>query len=367
MKSKRIFFKSHIITSIFIIAILNSCKKDPSPKKNINPVTIGLYEYADGLNKRIFIPVTLVGASTQTYYEVFDTGSSGLTIDASGILPSSMISNSGIKVTGDSVVVNGITVTSKTGTISYGDATGTTLEYGNLAYASIKIGNTSGNYTFKRVPIFLYYKAVDGNGYQYPPHTLDVFGVGPGASYANSEITSPLKYFDTGNVLTSGFKLATLNDAGFNSNNTYVSGLLTMGLTSADLSSSGFIMHPLTYNANEGYSSNIPGTISYNGTTIAAQFLFDTGTPSITTIADKLAVNASGVHKIGPLPKNSEVTITTNRGFTYTYTTLDTGNLTEVQNPNNTHDYRTIFSLDFFIHNEYLTDYSNHQIGLKNN
>jgi hypothetical protein len=362
MKLKKILLLRQPIACLLIIVTLNSCKKEKIATATINPVTVGLYEYTSGGGKRIFIPITQIGTQSFSYFGVFDTGSSGITIDATGILPASMITTSGIQVTGDSVVVNGITVTSKTGTVSFGDATGTTKEYGNLAYASIKIGNTSGNYTFKRVPIFLYYKIVDGDGKKMAAHSADVFGVGPGTSYANSEITSPLRYFDTGTGLISGFKLATLNAASFSSTGTYVSGLLTMGLTTSDLSSAGFIMHPLTYYSSGGYSPNIPGTISYSGKTIDAQFLFDTGTPSVTIIEDKLATTS-----LGRLPANSQVTLTTNKGFTYTYTTSSTGNLTEIQNPNNTADYRTILSIDFFLKNEYLTDYTNHQIGLKNN
>ncbi|WP_183557939.1 hypothetical protein [Mucilaginibacter sp. SP1R1] len=362
MKLTRICLRYLPVLCMFFMVCLNACKKDKNVAANITPVSIGLYEYVSGVNKRIFIPVTQIGTKTINYYEIFDTGSSGMTIDAANILPASMITASGIQITGDSVVVSGITVTSKTGTVSYGDATGITKEYGNLAYANIKIGNTAGSYTFKRVPIFLYYKIIDGNGKQLSAHSADVFGVGPGVSYANGNITSPLRYFETGTALTSGFKLATLNASRFSSTGTYVSGLLTMGLTASDLSSSNFIMHPLTYYSSGGYSPDIPGTISYSGKTISAQFLFDTGTPSITIIEDKLATNA-----LGALPANSEVTITTNKGFTYIYITSSTGNLTEIQNPNNTDDYRTILSIDFFIKNEYLTDYGNHQIGLKNN
>jgi hypothetical protein len=274
-----------------------------------------------------------------------------------------MITDAGIQVTGDSTVVNGITVTSKTAIISFGDATGTTKEYGTLAYANITAGNSLGSISLKRVPFFLYYKIVDSQGNKYAAHAADVFGVGPGNSNTRSEITSPLRFFTYGTGLTSGFKLATLNTASFPATPTYVANLLTIGLTASDLaSSSGFIMHTLTYYNSGGYSPNIPGTITYSGKTIAASLLFDTGTPSVSTIEDKLAVSA-----IGQLPVNSVVTIKTNKGFTYTYTTTSTSNLTEVQNPNNTQDSRTIFSLDFFIQNEFLTDYGNGQIGLKNN
>jgi hypothetical protein len=364
MTTKHLRFTSQIIGCLLITVTFFSCKKEKTTPKTptVTPVTLGLYEYASGVNKRVFLPVTQVGTKAVTYYTVFDTGSSGMTLDATDILPASMITSSGIQVTGDSVVVNGITVTSTKGTISFGDQLSSTKEYGNLAYANITIGDAQGNLALKRVPFFLYYKIVDETGAQLPAHASDVFGVGPGTSYVTSLIQSPLINFNTGTNLTSGFKLATLNKSLFSTSGTYVSNLLTIGLSNGDLSSAGFIMHPLTYSSSGGYSPNIPATITYGGKTISGQILFDTGTPSTTVIEDRLATNA-----VGNLPANSTVTITTSKGFVYTYTTSNTGNLTEVQNPNNTGDYRTIFSLDFFISNEYLTDYGNHQIGLKNN
>jgi len=363
MTTKHLLFTSKIIGCFLIAFAFFSCKKEKiTPQTQINPVTLGLYEYANGVNKRIFLPITQVGTKAVTYYTVFDTGSSGMTLDATDILPASMITSSGIQVTGDSVVVNGITVTSTKGTISFGDQLSSTKEYGNLAYANITIGDAQGNLALKRVPFFLYYKIIDETGAKLPAHASDVFGVGPGNSYVTSLIQSPLRAFDTGTSLTSGFKLATLNKSLFSTSGTYVTNLLTIGLSNSDLSSSGFIMHPLSYSSSGGYSPNIPATIAYNGNTISGQILFDTGTPSTTVIEDRLATTS-----VGDLPANSTVTITTNKGFVYTYTTSSTGNLTEVQNPNNTGDYRTIFSLDFFLSNEYLTDYSNHQIGLKNN
>jgi hypothetical protein len=365
-KTKQPFLKLSIVIFLLPALFLYSCKKDKtvSPAKTtVTPLTLGLYEYAKDTNKRVIIAITKIGTQTVNYGSIFDTGSPGMTIDASGILPAAMITASGIQFTGDSTVVNGITVTSKTATISFGDATGTTKEYGNLAYANITIGNSLGSAILKRVPFFLYYKIIDGDGKQLSAHSADVFGVGPGLSNTRREISSPLRFYSFGTGLTSGFKLATLNTSSFNTTATYVSNLLTIGLTADDLSSGGFIMHPLTNSSDgSGFSPNIPGTISYSGNTIDAQFLFDTGTPSVTVIENRLATRA-----LGQLPANTEVTLTTNKGFTYTYSTTSTGNLTEIQNPNNTKDYRTILSIDFFIKNEYLTDYSTGQIGLKNN
>jgi hypothetical protein len=198
---------------------------------------------------------------------------------------------------------------------------------------------------------------------QLAAHSSDVFGVGPGTSATNSAIASPLSYFTLTSGLRQGFRLAMLNSSSFSSSGAYVSGLLSIGLTPTDLgSTAGFIMHPLTYYNFGGYSANIPATVTYNGQSVSGNVLFDTGTPSVSIIEDQKATTG-----LGSLPTSSQVTITTNKGFTYTYTTTSTSNLTAIQNPNISGDYRTIFSIDFFTANEYLTDYTNHQIGLKNN
>jgi len=326
--------------------------------------TLGLYELDSSVYKRAFIAISKVGTVSVTYYSVFDTGSAGMTIDATGILPPAMITNSGITVAGDSVNVNGITVTSQTAIIAYGDAQSEIQEYGNLAYATVELGDQNGELTTSRIPIFLYYKIVDTQtGQKQPPHSNDVFGVGPGVSFANSAIGSPLSYFKSSTGAISGFKLAVFNNADFSVNGNYVSGLLTIGLVPADLgSAAGFVMHPLTLFSQGGYSPDIPSTISYNGKNFAATVLFDTGTPAISTIE-----NSNASSNISELPDNTPVTLTTNNGFTYTYTTSSSNNLTQVAKPSYTGDPRTIFSIDFFTENEFLIDYKDHQIGLKNN
>lgn len=344
------------------LVIIAGCKKDAPVKQPVvvtNLATLGLYQYASGTNKRIFIPITKIGTKAISFLSVFDTGSSGMTIDATGILPKAMITSSGIQLTGDSVVVNGVTVTSTKGVISYGDNTGLINEYGNLAYASVTIGDAlTGTFNIKRVPVFLYYKVEDmTTKTTEPAHSNDVFGVGPGTSYAISAIASPLSYVSLGTGQINGFRLAKVNSSDFSGTQpTNVDGLLTIGLTPDDINSSGFIMHSLTRFNVGGYSADIPATISYEGNNIDGQILFDTGTPSVTIIEQP-----------DNLPVNTVVTITTNKGFKYTYTTRSTDNLTAIENPNVTGDSRTIFSLDFFLHNEFLTDYTDHQIGLKNN
>jgi hypothetical protein len=364
------FYPGYSLLTVVLLMMfsISSCKKDGKTvtPSGIQPIaTLGLYELgtSDNTARRVYLPITQVGTQAGSWYSVFDTGSSGMTIDAAGILPAAMITDNGIVVPGDSVTVNGITVTTQEATLSYGDATGETQESGNLAYAPVTIGDKNGNYTIKRIPIFLYYKVVNlTTGVKQAAHSNDVFGVGPGVNFGSLSISSPLSYI-TGSGTTPGFKLGILNANSFSTTGTYVSKLLTIGLVPDDFTaSSGFVLHPLGFSSVGGYSPDIPAIISYNGQTENGTLLFDTGTPSLSTIENSAASGNEAT-----LPANTKVSVTTSQGFTYSYTTSATLNSTQVANPKLTLDPRTIFSIDFFISNEYLMDYSGHRIGLKNN
>ena len=358
-----------VVFAVFMLTMVSACKKGgDSPDSQVAPpkplAILGLYQQSGAENKRIYIPISQIGSKAVQYFGIFDTGSSGLTMDAHGLVPDEMITTQGLQVTGDSVVVNGITITNKKATMSYGDLTSSTKEYGNLAYAPITIGNSAGVATTKRIAFFMYYKVVDGNGKEISgsQHSFDVFGVGPSTGFTFPAIVSPLNGFALPANVTSGFKLAKLDNTKFTSTGAFVVNLLTIGLVPDDLNTSGFIMHPLTQSSAGGYSPNIPATVTYGNTTVAAQILFDTGNPAVSVIENNKETTA-----LGRLPAGTVVTITTNRGFVYTYTTNGNGKLTQIQNPNISGDIRTIMSLDFFTDNQFLTDYTNHRIGLKNN
>lgn len=370
MRKSYLGYLPALLSLVFLILLVASCKKDPQVTPNpistepVNFAKLGLYEQVSGNNRRIFMAVSKLGdITTVNYGLVFDTGSTGMTIDANGIIPASMITSNGFQIAGDSVNVSGITITSQQAIITYGGVDGSIQEYGNLAYAKVTIGDGNGSTVTPRIPIFLYYKIINpATNQQLAAHSADVFGVGPGVSATSRKIASPLSYFSLADNITSGFRLAMLNSANFGTTATYTPGLLYIGLTPNDLNSSAFIMHPLTYNAISGYSPNIASTITYNGQSIPGTILFDTGTPATTIIENSAATNNSAA-----LPINTMVAITTGQGFSYQYTTSSNYNLTQVQNPSYSHDTRTIFSIDFFLNNEYLLDYTNHRLGLKNN
>jgi hypothetical protein len=378
---KKYSLKTWLSVSVLLLLLMAvSCKKDNNNKQVTNtntnvvtdatPTKFGLYEADSSIYKLLYTYVAKIGTldvSNADYELVFDTGSGGLVIDAHGILPSSMITSSGFNFTGDSTVVNGITIYSQTSSIQYGDDANTTdTVYGNLAYASVTIGDENGNIVIKRLPFFLYYKAVNNKGKQFDPHSFDVLGVSPeyDVSFSNGAyITSPFSYFDPGIGLTKGFKMAALGTSNFSLNGTYVPGVVTLGLTSSDLSSSGgFTMNQLNYVAGDGYAPVIPATVNYNGKSISTYMLFDTGTEPYSYIEDKTAADTAVL-----LPKSTQVAVSLSSGFNYDYITASSDNLTYVENPTTSGGNVTIFSLEFFLNNEYLLDFTNHQLGLKNN
>ncbi|TWJ04786.1 hypothetical protein JN11_00507 [Mucilaginibacter frigoritolerans] len=356
---------SFILVSLSLLA-LASCKKEHHTTV-ATPTKLGLYAYSSSIYKELGIVISKVGTQNLDSLLVFDTGSGGMVIDATNILPASMISTSGFVFTGDSTVVDGITLTNQTSSIAYGvDSATTETVYGNLAYASVTIGDENGSIVIKRLPFFLYYKAVDSQNNILPAHEFDVFGVSSeyDLQFSNNvNITSPFSYFDPGTGLTKGFKMSAIGTSDYSYLGTYVDAL-TLGLTSDDLSgSSGFSFATLSYYQGDGYAPVIPGTVTYNNKSFASYVLFDTGTEPYSYLEDPTYAG-SGTNL---LPTNSAVSVSTTSGFTYSYVTSATENLTNVENPGTANGNETVFGLEFFLNNEYMIDFTDHKLGLKNN
>jgi len=332
------------------------------------PTGLGLYEADSSIYKLLFIAVPKIGTQTVNQFLVFDTGSGGMVIDAHEILPASMITSSGFNFTGDSTVVDGITITNQTSTIEYG-ADNSTLEkvYGNLAYASVTIGDHGGAITVKRLPFFLYYKGVDPNGNMESTGTFDIFGVDSeyDVTFGNGVyIGSPFSYFAPGTGLTKGFKMAALGTGNFSLAGTYVPDVLTLGLTSSDLgSSSGFTLHTLSAVENYGYTPVIQSGFSYGGKSVLSAYtIFDTGTEPYSYLEDPTAAK-----NVALLASGTAVSVSTFNSFNYGFTVSDSENLTYVESTKYSGSEVSIISLEYFLNNEYLLDFANHRLGLKNN
>jgi hypothetical protein len=375
MKKVYAFNCAFVIASLLTFTV--SCKKDKSTPEVVDskPVQFAVYEQVDSsIYRQLFIPVPTLGNITLSddfNALLFDTGSGGLVIDASGILPSSMITSNGFTFAGspDSTVYEGITVTNQTSTIVYGDDANLYTVYGNLAYANVTIGTQgSGIITVKRLPFFIYYKATDSKGNVSPAHYFDVFGADPeyDLTFSNNVyIQSPFNVYNPGTGLTKGFKIGPLGTSNFSDayNIPLTPNVITLGLTASDLSSSsGFTMTDLQYDSRYGADPVIPGTITYNNNKISANIVYDSGTSGYNYIEDDNAAKTTVT-----LPQGSTVSATINSGFTYSFTTAPTEYLTYVENPSVSKEDVSIFSIDYFINNEYMLDYTDNKLGLKNN
>jgi hypothetical protein len=364
--------KPLLIASFFLLVIFAaSCSKKGGGSNNnvqpttATPTTLGLYEADSAQYRELIVAISQVGTQTVDYGMVFDTGSGGMVLDASGIVPPADISTSGFTFSGDSLVVNGITITNQTSTLQYGaDSATLTTVYGNLAYASVTIGDQNGSIIVKRLPFCLYYKATDADNNTLPAHYFDTFGVNTeyitftGGGY----ITSPFYYYTYGTGLTKGFKLTSLGTSYFSYDGTYVPGVVTLGLTSSDVSSSsGYTMHQANYYSGDGYVPIFPTTVTYPGGKVSTYALFDTGTSGYNYVEDP---NASAALTL--LPVGSSVSTATQAGFDWSFTVGSQEFLTYIENPNKTGGDFSIFGIDFFINNQYLQNFSNNQVGLKN-
>ena len=178
-------------------------------------------------------------------------------------------------------------------------------------------------------------------------------------------VTSPFDSFDPGTGLTKGFKMAALGTSNFTHDQSgpFVAGVVTVGLTAADISSSsGFSMSPAIYEANDGYIPFLKSTITYNSKPFSSYVLFDSGTNGTTFIQDP---NYTGNGEL--LAANTNVKIATTTGFTWSYTSNSTNYATYIENPTTSGGNVSIADIEFFVTNEYMLNLSNHMLGLKNN
>jgi hypothetical protein len=140
-----------------------------------------------------------------------------------------------------------------------------------------------------------------------------------------------------------------------------VAKLISLGLTASDVSSSsGYNQNQANFYQGDGYVPIFPTTVNYGGTKTSTYALFDTGTSGYNYVEDD---NAAA--DIIQLPTGTSVSLTTQAGFTYSFTTGTSEFLTYVENPNLTGGDFSIFGIDFFINNAYMQNFENNQVGLK--
>ncbi len=125
------------------------------------PTTLGVYPVAgsSAVPTRIYVIVSTVGALPVRLPVALDTGSAGLTLNALTIFPSSLVTSSGFAfASGQSTLsYQGIAVTNQQGSRAYGGPNGHT-QIGNIGFAPVTFGDSSGTFTTRTMPVFFYYQ-----------------------------------------------------------------------------------------------------------------------------------------------------------------------------------------------------------------
>lgn len=318
----------------------------PIVKPLTPPATINLYPATDGHGHSfLYVKATSVGSVGTNMPLAFDTGSSALTLNALDIFPTSIVGSNGfIFPDGQtSITYDGITVTNEVVTLHY---SGPTLT-GNLGFAQVTFGDSSGTLTTTSMPIVFYYSGTAPNGElstQLPEQ--GIFGVNStGVVISPSGATSPssplqpcspqssgdcfannvLEYLTYPDGVDAGFMLspATVNTCDIlAAGNCQAEPILTVGLTPAALenfNTTSLACPPSDYAGPasiRGYSvcsTIIPDvTVAVSAATFVGRVLFDTGTP-------RMYFNPPGLTSASNVAAGTTVTVTTPSGFTYGY------------------------------------------------
>jgi hypothetical protein len=317
------------------------------------PTKLNLYPSADG--NRLFVMLTGIGSEAVNLPLIFDTGSAGLSVNALDIFPSAMVSSGGFIFSPgqNAITYNAITVTNQTATREYGGSTGTT-QHGNLGFASVTFGDSSGQITTASIPIFLYYAVTSTPTGQAitPDPQQGVFGVDPApgtinvtdasggasdyqlcssTSGATCYVFSVLSSVTYVAGLDAGFMLAPANLACTGTPaQCPAQSILTVGLTT--MAESPFSTVRLTCPPN-----SYPGPTTVNGNSVCAkdiadatitvtgigQFcgpvLFDTGTPDIQLNVPSDACSASFTSATDASVAGASVMVQTPSGFVYNF------------------------------------------------
>ncbi len=291
---------------------------------------------------RLFVFVTGVGSKSTQLPLAFDTGSSGITLNALKIFPPSMVSSSGfVFPAGQSTLTyDNITVTTQKGTRAYGGASGHT-QVGNLGFATVTFGDSTRELVTQTMPVLFYFaiqSTATGNivtpesqdgwfGVNDAPNLINIDGTAAGVecsldSVGPCWVGSVLKYLTYSSAVQAGFVLSAIavQPCDITAQNCSPAPALTVGLDSAAAAGFSLISLPcdLSYNGPQqinGYTvcqEYVPDTqLALQGSSDVAftsAVLFDTGTPNF-------VVNLPSTDT--PLAGVTSLQITTAGGFVY--------------------------------------------------
>jgi len=338
------------------------------------PTTINLIPANQNGAQRLFVSVSKVGALQTSLPLLFDTGSGGVSIDATQVFPSNVVSSNGFLFPegATSITSNGITVTNVALDVTFAN----TIQHGNIGSAQITFGDASGYVTTSTMPLFFYYAVADrvGNPLPMPPQK-GIFGVNGIAAEARGNLASPIKYLQFKNLNT-GFVLSPVGSypvCDITQGTCNPQPLLTVGLDAArETGFTSFNMICGTQNVTgptgsytinpgiNGCSSVLPATVSVGGVALnsdpAPIVLFDTGSPGY-TLSTSLTLSAPSN---GTVLQVSLPTASPTVPFIYSWN-VGSGvdaNTSLAAGP-------AIVGSNFFLNHAYLIDFSRSIIGVQ--
>ena len=255
--------------------------------------------------RMLYLRLLRLGAKRVNQPLLFDTGSSGVTIDCKVVLPSALCSPDGIRIDKDTEV-NGIVVTTEKVLAVYGGYT----EYGQVARARLTFGDAARPAeTSEVIAVLIRYKKVrnsDGKVVGGPLWPLGTFGVSPiGGIGSDQSIRSPIGSVALSSSLHRGYRL---DPIGRNwkictneRKNCPTIHSLYIGLSEQD--KRGYHLWKLT-RANPTHNfPTLSACIAWQVLTICEPTLFDTGNSTI-------RVGGGASSEAGAsLPKGSKVSV----------------------------------------------------------
>jgi hypothetical protein len=361
-------FKNIAIIFSLTLLLLISTKTNSTPVKNEDPnntlnhpVTLNLLvKKKNNTSKRLILPIVQIGSKRFKLNTTFDTGSQGLVLNASRVLPAEMITQDGITMNGQSsITINGIRITDIQDSCAYGAIKEKKRRYfGQIAYATVTLGDESNNVTTREMPFLLVYKGIVI--FTQQPAKVDPVNdgiCGVLSSYVSNDdnatsrkqLKSPFDYVSYSGDLNAGIELDPINDYIYGNvkDGMYPVPMLKIGIT--DRMESGLHIYEQKRLKNGSYSSTATTDVQCNGLAIKTNVLFDTGTPGCTYLYNPAFTSVSDVQPGTEMQFNL-------KDFSYKYY-VDARHKT-VSGPGN----RTILPLVFFNDHHYLLDYQNHLI-----
>lgn len=157
--------------------------------------------------RMLYVRLLMLGNRKVNQPLLFDTGSSGVTIDCKVVLPKKLCSDAGIKIEKDTEI-DGIIITTEKVTARYGGYT----EFGHLAKARLSFGDAKRPAkTIELIALLIRYKKIrnsDGTVVGGPLWPLGTFGISPvGGIGAGQRITSPMGSVALNDKLRRGYRL----------------------------------------------------------------------------------------------------------------------------------------------------------------